>query len=211
MQRKLSTKLALTATLTVGLFAMSASSALAGASGGEGAFNAAAHVNPPPEVCATYSLYNAQMVFASDNSVVTVQSDPNPNSPYYQWGENGDGTFNPQTSLQASTPCTDGPGAPKGVEDGFTGTLTIPDGDQSTVCALSDGSYSRTGIDITYDFDTVQGAGCPPSQTIEARLRVLQHFDPPLMIGPFEITDLAACNSIIAPTSCVLEEGSRTP
>lgn len=212
MYNKLPARLALAAALTVGLLAMSASSALAAATGGEGEFTASAHLNPPPEVCATYSLYNAQLAFALDGSAVTVKSDPNPTSNTFQWGENGGGTFNPQTRLQASTPCTTGPGRS---EAGFTGTLTLPNGTQSTECALSGGSYSRTGIDITYAFSSAQrtaGTGtCPASQTVTAQLRVLQHFDPPLVIGPFEISDLTACNSIIAPTSCALTNGTRTP
>jgi hypothetical protein len=206
-------RLALTAALTVGLLAISAGSALA-ATGGEGAFNAAAHINFPPDPpCATYSLYNANLTF-TDGSTLALRSNPDPTSNKFQWGENGGGTYNPQTSLQAFTPCTTGPGA---AEHGFTGTLEDPDspaGGGPVVCSLTGGSYTRTGIDLTYKFKSVQkvaGTGrCPAATlTVTAQLRVLAHFDPPLVIPPgIEITDLAACNSIIAPTSCLLTNGS---
>ncbi len=202
---RLTTRLALIAALTMGLLTASVSPALA-ATGGNGAFNAAAHINLPPppfgEPCATYSLYNVQLAF-SDGSTFTASSDPNPLSSSFQWGEFGDGTHKPQTSATGTTSCSDAAGQD---EAGFSGTLTLPSG---AACTLSGGSYSRLNLDLKYAFTGVAGTGCPGSLTVNANLLVLRHFDPPLVIPPgIEITDLTACSSIIAPTSCVLTNGT---
>lgn len=209
--KKPASRFALIAALTMGLLlAASISSALA-ASGGKGAFNAAAHINvlPPPfgEPCATYSNYNAELTFTApennSTSVFTASSDPDPLSSNFQWGEFGDGTHHPQTSATGTTSCSDDAGQ---AEAGFTGTLTTDSGN----CVLSGGSYARTNLDVTYTFTGITGScGRTTPPTVTAKLVVLQHFDPPLSIPPgIEITDLTACNSIIAPTTCALEEGS---
>jgi len=231
--RKPTTRLALVAAATMGLLAASVASAIAAPTDPpDGAFNAAAHVNvpvpptfppQPPEECATYSLYNAALVFrkppndpeagALTGERFTARSNSDPQSGNFQWGENGNGTFNPQTILQPSTPCNNGPGAE---EDGFRGTFTKKNGDE---CTLSGGSYARTDINITYSFKraTPEGTGtCPAASDLEpfvvnTELLTLQEFNPPLEIGPFGLTYLAACNSIIAPTSCVLTKSRHTP
>lgn len=207
MHHNLPTRLALAVALGVGLLAAGAGSASA-ATGGTGAFNAAAHINVPPppfgEPCATYSNYSVALAF-DDKSTFTAKSDSNPLSSKYQWGEFGDGTHHPQTSATGSTSCSDTAGQPEG---GFTGTLTTSGG---AVCTLSDGSYKRVHLDVTYTFNGVTGpSSCPAAPlTVTARLKVLHTFNPPLTIPPgIEITDATACSSPIAPTTCVLDNGS---
>ncbi len=206
---KLHMRLAFGVALAVSLLAVSATSALASDSGGTGSFHAAAHLNPPPEVCATYSLYNVHLTFTQNKSTFTASSDPTPLNSDFQWGENGSGTYNPQTSAGPEAPCITGPGA---MERGFTGTLTIP-GPPSSVCTLSGGSYKRTDINVEYDFTgvtPVSGTGCPAAPlAVKANIQVLYTFNPPLIIPPgIQIDNLTACNSIIAPTSCVLTNGT---
>jgi hypothetical protein len=204
--KKPATRFTLIAALTMGLLAASVSSALA-ASGGDGAFNARANINVPPppfgEACATYSNYNVALTF-DDRSTFTASSDPDPSSSNFQWGEVGDGTHHPQTSATGTTACSDAAGQP---EAGFTGTLVLPSGQE---CKLTGGSYTRVGIDLKYTFtDVTPGLPCPSAPlNVTANLKVLQHFDPPLTIGPIEITELTACSSLIAPTTCVIENGS---
>lgn len=211
---KLHMRLAFGVALAVSLLAVSATSALATDSGGTGSFHAAAHINLPPpplgDPCATYSLYNAHLTFTKNNSTFTVSSDPNPVNSDFQWGEFGDGTHHPQTNAAGTTSCTDTAGQS---EVGFTGTLTIP-GTPPSVCTLSGGSYKRTDINVEYDFTTVSGTGCPAATpaaplAVKANILVLRTFNPPLIIPPgIEIDTLTACDSIIAPTSCVLTNGT---
>lgn len=211
--RKPSARVALTAALAVGLLALSATSALAVEyDNGNGSFTAAAHVNVPPSPpCATYSLYNADLTFPG-GTTATVSSDPVPTSTNFQWGENGEGTYKPQTSVTGATTCNTS-GGPGAQENGFTGTLTTTSG----VCRLSGGTYQRGGqptgatdaeLNVEYNFAT-QGTGtCPAAPvTLEATVPsvpVPAALNPPITIGPFQFYYFSECNSPIAPTSCVL-------
>lgn len=105
--------------------------------------------------------------------------------------------------------CVTGPARP---EYGFTGTLTNPNG---TVCTYSgNGSYTRNYLNLSWNLaggTRTAGTGtCNASLTVTADLLVLMHFATPLVIGPFAIDDLTACNTIIAPTACVLTNGQYT-
>lgn len=211
--QKLHMRLAFVVALLVGLLAASATPALASDSGGAGSFHAAAHINLPPpplgQPCATYSLYNVHLTFTQNKSTFTASSDPNPLNSDFQWGEFGDGTHHPQTNAAGTTSCTDTAGQS---EVGFTGTLTVP-GTPPSVCTLSGGSYKRTDINVEYDFTgvtQVSGTGCPAAPlAVKANIQVLYTFNPPLIIPPgIQIDTLTACNSIIAPTSCVLTNGT---
>jgi len=215
---KPTTRYALIAAVTMGLLGASVSSALA-ASGGTGAFNARANINVPPppfgDPCATYSNHNAQLAFPDDKSTFTASSDPNPTSDLFQWGEFADGTHHPQTSAagttsatgSTTTSCSDAPGQE---EQGFTGTLTRT----SDVCNLTGGSYKRIELTVTYSFPTtgMSGASCPTSAlTVTATIPSVK-LPVPIAFPPdgsgIVIDYLSACNSPIAPTSCVLEKGS---
>ncbi len=215
-RRKPTLRLALIAVLTTVMLAASVATTLAAPTDPpDGSFHAAAHLNPPPQECATYSLYNAHLAFRTggvpNGDTFTTHSDPSPLSSTFQWGENGAGTFNPQSPLTASTPCTTGPGAS---EKGFTGTLTLTG--PARVCTLQGGSYKRTDTQVEYDFTSVTGTGCPAASVaspfkVNAEVLVLASFNPPLVIPPgIEIYDLTACNSVIAPTSCVLTKATHS-
>jgi len=207
MSHNLSTRLALTAALTVGLLAASIAPASAAPpyDDGTGAFEAAAVVNPPPEECATYRLYNAELAFP-DGATATVSSSRDPSSTSFQWGEFADGTYGPSTSATTPTAsCTEGPGARI---TGFTGTLT----DGTSACVLSGGEYQRGNLGTTkpelnvqYTFSTATGPTCTASApvTIEATIPSVD-LPTPVTIGPFTFDYVSSCNSPIAPQSCVL-------
>jgi hypothetical protein len=210
LRNNLPARLALIAALTMALLAVSVTSTLA-ATGGTGSFHAVTTLNPPPQPCSTYRLYNSHLTF-SDGSTVTASSDPNPLSSNFQWGEFADGTHHPQTSATGSTACTDQAGQP---EAGFSGTLTRAAG----VCKLSGGSYKRgasasatPALDVEYDFPTagmtaVASGACPSTAlTITATIPSVP-LPTPITVGPFGFDYVSACDSPIAPTSCVLANG----
>lgn len=230
--RKLHMRLAFVGASVVSVLAVSATSALAVEyDNGNGSFHAAAHINLPPpplgQPCATYSLYNAHLTFPG-GTTVTASSDPKPTSSNFQWGEFGDGTHHPQTSATGTTACTDNPGQ---VEAGFTGTLTNTS--PAGVCTLSGGTYKRGGqpapptpipttppyykpeLNVEYNFTgvaTVAGT-CPAGPVnVEATIPSVDLPPPGIDIGPFiHLDSLSACNSSIAPTSCVLGPAATTP
>lgn len=202
MQRKRSTRLALTVALAFGVLAASAASASAATEykNGNGAFTAVSVVNPPPQECATYRAYNAALVLTDTTVPVTatVSSDPNPTSPNFAWGEFATGTFQ-------STSCAGSPGEPIG---GFTGTLT-----GGANCTLSDGTYRRGGslggpkpeLSVQYEFSTATGPACSVSTPVTIKATIPSVDLPaPIVVGPFRFDYLSACNSPIAPQSCVL-------
>ncbi len=209
------TTLAFVVALAAGLLAVSATSALAVEyDNGNGSFTVTAHLNPPPQQCATYSLYNAALTFPG-GTTATVSSDPIPTNNDFQWGEFADGTHLPQTSATGTTSCKDTPGQ---LEQGFTGTLTTTSG----VCRLSGGTYQRGGqptgaaatkaeLNVEYNFPTQGPAPCPVAPvTLEATIpSVNSPFPINIPPGPnpptiFSFDYLSACDSPIAPTSCVL-------
>lgn len=211
MHNKPSIRLALAAALAVGLMAASATSASATTyQDGDGAFQAVAVVNTPPEECATYRLYNAELVFPDDRIVATVSSDRDPNSPDFAWGEFATGTFqSSDTAPEGIAHCTTGPGAPIG---GFTGTLTYT----GVHCTLSNGTYQRghTGLvkpelNVEYVFQT-KSDGCPSVTTPVTIKATIPSVDlpVPITVGPFSFDYLSACNSPIAPQTCVLDKGN---
>lgn len=203
--RKVSTRLALVAALTMGLLAVSVSPALATTySDGNGDFVAVSHLNPPPQQCATYSLYNASLVVGGNSKVVKVSSSTNPLSSTFQWGEFFDGTYKPQTSATGFTSCkkpADGPGATEG---GFTGTLV----GAGVNCNLGTGTYQRGALgtvnpelNIKFVFNSVSGSCTGISTPVTIRTTIPSVDDP---TDPDPAGYISLCNSPIAPQSCVL-------
>ncbi len=202
---KVASKPVLIAALAAGLLGTSVASAGAATTPyriGTGSFQAVSHLNPPPQTCATYSNYHAQLSYSdgpNPPTTVTLSSDPNPLSLNYQWGEFSDGTHHPQTSATGSTSCTDSPGQP---EAGFTGTLTNSAG----TCTLGSGTYQRGGalagkfpaLDIQFVFNTVAGT-CGITAPVTFNTTIVHTTDPTDPTGY-----ISACDSPIAPQSCVL-------
>lgn len=194
MHHQLSMRLALTAALVVGLLAASATSAIAAPpyNNGNGAFTAAAVLNPPPVECARYQAYNAQLAFGG-GATATVTSGARA-----AWGEFADGTH-----LDAAA-CKD---AVQSI-NGFSGTLT----DGTSVCTLGGGTYQRGNLGTTkpelnvqYVFSTATGPTCTATTPVTIKASIPSVDLPtPIEFGPFVFDYLSACNSPIAPQSCVL-------
>lgn len=201
-KRKPRTALAVLVAVTASLLALPAASALAVGTTytkSTGSFQAVSHLNPPPQMCATYSDYNAQLVYQDNPSApvtASVSSQANPSSAKFQWGEFADGTHSPQTSVTGSTSCGGAPGAEEG---GFSGTLATSGGG---VCNLGDGSYARgsasfsgpfSELDVQFVFSS-PGVGCPAGPvTLKATINYVDDG-----MGGY----VSACNSLIAPQSC---------
>lgn len=204
-KRKPRTTLAVLLAVTAGLLAVSATSAFANHlpyTDGNGAYTAVATLNPPPQMCATYRTYNAQLVFPN-NKVVNVSSTTDPTSSLFQWGEFWDGTYKPQTSATGLTSCKPGNG-PGAVETGFTGTHQSG----SATCKLGQGTYQRGNLGAASSFQelniqfvfsgTFSGNGCPASPlTVKTTIKSVP--DPTDPTGYISL-----CSTPIAPSSCQL-------
>lgn len=209
MLHKISTRSAITALLAAGCFAASVTSATAAPpyDDGVGAFQAVAVPNvvpPPPEECATYRLYNAELAFP-DGATATVSSSTAPSSASFQWGEFADGTYG-STALAPKTSCKGSAGQ---AIAGFSGTLT----DGTSVCTLSGGTYQRGGalgtvkpeLNVKYTFSTAAGPACKAVApvTITASIPSVD-LPTPVTIGPLSFDYMSACNSPLAPQNCEL-------
>jgi hypothetical protein len=198
MHYNLSTRLVLAAALAAGLLATSVASAAAGTTydDGDGAFEAVTVLNTPPKECAKYGAYNAELMFAGNGIAATVSSGARG-----FWGEFADGTH------LDNVDCADAPGQ---AITGFTGTLR----GLGVNCTLSNGSYRRghTGLvkpelNVEYAFKKTSGT-CPAAPvTIKATIPSVD-LPTPITVGPFSFDYLSACNSPIAPQSCVLDKAN---
>lgn len=187
---KPSARIALIASLAVGLLAMSATSALASDyADGSGGSTAVSVLDQPPIVCAQYSLYNADLTFASSRLTAHVSSGTRA-----AWGEEPNGTH-----LDASA-CS---GAAGQQINGFTGTLV----GGSVNCTLGNGTYQRGALgthfpelNIKFTFSTTSGTCTGITTPVTLRTTIAYGPDPTDPSGY-----IAMCNSPIAPQSCVLK------
>lgn len=190
---RLRRRLVLAAALTVGLLAVGVSSAAANPpfNNGSGFFTAVSVLDPPPNVCAQYQAYNAQLVFPGPIAA-RVSSGARP-----AWGENPDGTHLDKVG------CNDAPGQQI---DQFTGTLT----GAGLNCTLGSGMYKRGALgtvfpelNIQFVFNSVSGTCTGITAPVTLKTTIVHVADPTDPGGYISL-----CNSPIAPQSCVLGPAS---